>query len=279
MDLSSIREGELRKVFDDLEEAFQALNIDFYLIGALARDIWYARGEKNFRTTKDVDFAIMIGNKPDYEAVREYLKVHKANTGTTNNAFAMITPAGIQVDILPFGEIEINDEVKFEGTGLTSIKVNGFSEVYQAGTEEIELATGHIFKVATLPAIVLLKLIAYDDRPEIRLRDAPDIINILLHFFDLQADLIYEHHNDLFGGEDLALEEIGAIVIGREMQKIVSGNVGLEARLAGIIENKITAKENSAFIRSMVSESGRTVEDVVKLMERLSEGYKQTKIV
>jgi len=279
MDLSSIREGELRKVFDDLEEAFQALNIDFYLIGALARDIWYARGEKNFRTTKDVDFAIMIGNKPDYEAVREYLKVHKAYTGTKNNAFAMITPAGIQVDILPFGEIEINDEVKFEGTGLTSIKVNGFSEVYQAGTEEIELATGHIFKVATLPAIVLLKLIAYDDRPEIRLRDAPDIINILLHFFDLQADLIYEHHNDLFGGEDLALEEIGAIVIGREMQKIVSGNVGLEARLAGIIENKITAKENSAFIRSMVSESGRTVEDVVKLMERLSEGYKQTKIV
>jgi hypothetical protein len=26
--------------------------------------------------------------------------------------------------------------------------------------------TGHLFKVATLPAIVLLKLIAYDDRPE-----------------------------------------------------------------------------------------------------------------
>lgn len=75
---------------------------------------------------------------------------------------------GIQVDILPFGEIEINDEVKFEGTGLISIKVNGFNEVYFAGTETVELSTGHTFKVATLPAIVLLKFIAYDDRPEVR---------------------------------------------------------------------------------------------------------------
>lgn len=70
MDLSSIREGELKKVFDELEEAFEHLNIDFYLIGALARDIWYARGDKKFRATKDVDFAITISNKEDYAAVQ-----------------------------------------------------------------------------------------------------------------------------------------------------------------------------------------------------------------
>ena len=68
MGLGSIREGGLKEVFDELEEAFEQLSIDFYLIGALARDIWYARGDKKFRTTKDVDFAIMISNKEDYEA-------------------------------------------------------------------------------------------------------------------------------------------------------------------------------------------------------------------
>ena len=187
MDLSSIREGELKEVFDELEEAFEHLNIDFYLIGALARDIWYARGDKKFRTTKDVDFAIMISNKEDYEAVRSYLIENKSYREVKTNSFVLLTPAGIQVDILPFGEIEINDEVKFEGTGLTSIKVNGFNEVYLAGTETVELSTGHTFKVATLPAIVLLKFIAYDDRPEVRAKDARDIINIMLHFFDLQA--------------------------------------------------------------------------------------------
>ena len=110
----------------------------------------------------------------------------------------MLTPDGIQVDIFPFGEIEIDDAVEIAGEGLTSIKVNGFKEVYQSGTEELETQTGHFFKVASLPAIVLLKLIAFDDRPEKRMKDALDIASILDHFFDLQADLIYEKHNDLF---------------------------------------------------------------------------------
>jgi predicted nucleotidyltransferase len=275
MDLSSIREGELKEVFDELEEAFEHLNIDFYLIGALARDIWYARGDKKFRTTKDVDFAIMISNKEDYKAVRSYLIENKSYREVKTNSFVLLTPAGIQVDILPFGEIEINDEVKFEGTGLTSIKVNGFNEVYLAGTETVELSTGHTFKVATLPAIVLLKFIAYDDRREVRAKDARDIINIMLHFFDLQADLIYESHADLFGGEEMELEEIATIVIGREMKKIVVTNDELSKRLNGILESLLSTKENSPFIRNMVSESGRTVEEVLNLMTRLQIGLNQ----
>jgi len=275
MDLSSIREGELKEVFDELEEAFEQLNIDFYLIGALARDIWYARGDKKFRTTKDVDFAIMISNKEDYEAVRSYLIENKSYREVKTNSFVLLTPAGIQVDILPFGEIEINDEVKFEGTGLTSIKVNGFNEVYLAGTETVELSTGHTFKVATLPAIVMLKFIAYDDRPEVRAKDARDIINIMLHFFDLQADLIYESHADLFGGEEMELEEIATIVIGREMKKIVATNEDLSKRITGILEGLLSTKENSPFIRNMVSESGRTVEEVLNLMTRLQTGLNQ----
>ncbi len=37
-------------------------------------------------------------------------------------------------------------------------------------------------KAATLPAIVLLKLIAYDDRPEHRIKDPGDIAGIIYYF-------------------------------------------------------------------------------------------------
>jgi len=47
---------------------------------------------------------------------------------------------------------------------MTAIKVDGMIEVYRSGTEEVTLETGNVFKVATLPAIILLKFIAYDDR-------------------------------------------------------------------------------------------------------------------
>jgi hypothetical protein len=52
MNLSDIREGELKEVFDVLEEAFHDNQIDFYLIGALARNIWYSRGSKGFERPK-----------------------------------------------------------------------------------------------------------------------------------------------------------------------------------------------------------------------------------
>lgn len=106
------------------------------------------------RQTKDVDFASLVGCQEDYEAVKRYLKENKNFIDTRGNSFVMLTPSGVQVDILPFGEIEIDDGVNIAGGGLTSIKVNGFMEVYKAGTEDMEMETGHNFKIATLPSIV-----------------------------------------------------------------------------------------------------------------------------
>ncbi|MEO8885540.1 MAG: nucleotidyl transferase AbiEii/AbiGii toxin family protein [Mucilaginibacter sp.] len=260
MNWSDIREGELKEVFDSLEEAFLARQIDFYLIGALARNVWYERGNKNFRTTRDLDFAVLISNKEDYELVRTYLIEHKGFNGTKGNAFIMRSPAGVEIDMLPFGALEIDEEG------------NGFLEVYHTGTEEVRLKTGHRFKIATLPAIVLLKLIAYDDRPEIRLKDAGDIINIMTHYFELEAAMIYEGHADLFAAEDGDLGVVAATVIGREIKNIAADNAVLHQRLKGIIMKQLALKEQSAFIRNMVIEIGSNVAAVTTLLESLLKG-------
>ena len=135
--------------------------------------------------------------------------------------YVLFSPNGHQVDILPFGAIEIDEKVQIKGTGLTSISVNGFSEVYNSGTAEVQLDTGHHFKVASLSSIVLLKLIAYDDRPEQRAKDGRDVGSIIEHYFELQAEHIYEHHADLFTEteKDIELQDIGATVIGREIKR------------------------------------------------------------
>lgn len=219
----------------------------------------------------------MISNRDDYEAVRSYLIEHKSFRATKNNSFIMLSPSGVEIDILPFGEIEIDDEITFLGTGLSNISVNGFMEVYQAGTEDIKLKTGHCFKVATLPGIVLLKLVAYDDRPEIRSKDARDITNIISHYFDLQAEMIYENHADLFADKEVSLSEISATVIGREIYKIVANNISLHQRLINIISKLVESKRNSSFIRNMVSESESTVDEMIHLLESLLKGIAEKK--
>jgi hypothetical protein len=70
----------------------------------------------------------------------------------------------------------------------------------------------------------------------------------------------------------MKLEEIATLVIGREIKNIVAANEELFKRLNSILERLLTTPENSAFIRNMVSESGRTVEEILKLMTRLLTG-------
>ncbi len=271
MNFNFIREGELKEVFDALEEAFSETGTDYYIIGALARDVWYSRSSKTFRQTRDVDFAILVGSQANYELVKQYLKENKKFIDTKNNSFVMITYSGVQVDILPFGGIEIDDGVSLAGKGLNSIKVNGFMEVYESGTKKVEMTTGHNFEIATLPSIVLLKLISFDDRPEVRIKDARDIANIIENFFDLNADYIYAQHVDLFSeiDNDQTLEEVSAIVIGREVRKICAQNEVLLERLKQILDSHIQLKENSMFIRNMVAETDGTVEKSIQLLQNI----------
>lgn len=271
MSLYSLQRSELREVFDAVEDAFSNLGIDYYVIGALARDIWYSKENKLSRATRDADFAILIGTKRQFEEVKEYLKAKKGFLDSKGNMYVLFSPNGHQVDILPFGAIEIDEKVKTAGTGLTSISVNGFSEVYNSGTAEVQLDTGHHFKVASLSSIVLLKLIAYDDRPEQRAKDGRDVGSIIEHYFDLEAEHIYEHHSDLFTEteKDNELQDIAATVIGREIKVTIGENSALLQRVKTILEREIKLGEKSSFTINMIAETKMSVEEAVKRLEKI----------
>ncbi|MBA4259766.1 MAG: hypothetical protein C0446_11430 [Chitinophaga sp.] len=265
---------DLKEVFDALEEALVNTGIDYFLIGAQARDHWYQKGGKTSRETRDVDFAVLVGSQEEYNQVRHYLQEHKSYQGTKDNFFVMITPGGIQVDILPFGEIEIDDAVVMTGEGLNRIKVNGFMEVYKTGTHSIELSEGRIFKVATLPAIILLKFVAYDDRPEKRMKDAGDIANIIDNFFELQSENIYDNHADIFtpAVDNMEMEEISAIAIGREINSIIADNNPLKARILSILDKHLALLAESRFLRNMLLTENDTIEKRAKLLQHIRDG-------
>jgi len=104
-----------------------------------------------------------------------------------------------------------------------------------------------------------------------RFKDARDIINIIHHYFESEADLIYEQHSDLFGDEsgDLPLEIISAIVVAREIRKMVAANDSLKQRLQGILKKHIDQQEKSALVRNMVNESETNVEQVAAILEAM----------
>ena len=192
-----------------------------------------------------------------------------------DNSFVLLWRDGKEVDLMPFGAVEDEDaKVTVSGTGYTSIHVPGYKEVYASGLPELELSETHHFKLCTLPGIVLLKLIAWDDRPEIRRDDILDISDILKHFFTMNDEQIWSEHSDLFGEEEMALEQIAAIVLGRQMAAIASPNESLYNRVAAILEANTANATDSRMSAIMAPYFGNTVEDNVKLLGHIQSGFK-----
>lgn len=259
-----------------LERGLLLFGIDFYLVGAVARDVWMSGIHRIAprRTTGDIDFAVFINEKGTYESLKNYLIETEGFHSIKGNDFVFIWQGKIEVDLLPFGAIEDEDgRVTTGGIGLTNISLQGLTEVYEEGLLQLDLEGKHQFKCCTLPGIVLLKMIAWDDRPEIRRDDIKDISDILNHFFSMYDNEIWEHHNDLFEDEDADLKHIAARVMGREMNKIAKRNEKVFNRISGILEANTNDMPNSRMAAIMIEYFDNTMEESVALLLQLQQGF------
>lgn len=259
-----------------LQRGLEKFGIDFYLVGAVARNVWMT-GINNIaprRTTGDIDFAVLINDNGVYEALKTYLIITEGFQPYKGNEYVLIWKENLEVDLLPFGAIDDGD-TKFtsNGLGLTSISLQGFTEIYNDGLPTLDLEGKHQFKFCTLPGIVLLKLIAWDDRPESRRDDIKDISDILNHFFDMNDNEIFENHHDLFEKEEASLKHIAARVMGREMSKIAKKNELLFSRIVGILDSNTLVSQNSDMAKIMVEYYDNTIDDNVQLLKYLRQGF------
>lgn len=270
-DFNKIRqEKSILKILEALERGFVKFDIDYYLIGAVAREVWM-RGLKDItprRATSDIDFGILIKDHEHFAELKDYLIGQEGFTGYKGNAFVLIAPDGRQIDILPFGEIAKEGKVTVKGTGMTTLYVDGMKEVFEEGLPEVNFEEKITFKVCTLPGIVLLKLIAYDDRPEMRKDDLIDIADILLHFFNIYDELIWSEHNDLFDDER-SLEKISARVLGREMGRILKRNEKLRIRVIGILSESGKVKAITEIIAGTLD---KTVDEIKEWLNEMITG-------
>jgi predicted nucleotidyltransferase len=272
------QQPEISEMLTALERGLAKYKVDFYLVGAVARDVWMSGINKiePRRTTGDIDFAVFINNIATYDELREHLINEEGFFPYKGNNFVLIWKGRTQVDLLPFGAIEDeNGRVSTNGIGLTNISLQGFTEIYEEGLPELNLEGEHQFKFCTLPGIVLLKMIAFDDRPEHRRDDMKDISDILNHFFDMYDEEIWSNHSDLFGDKEIDLKHLAARVMGREIKKIAKRNPKLEDRVMSILERNTDDAPNSGMAIVMVEYFKNTVEDNVKLIGQIKMGFQE----
>jgi predicted nucleotidyltransferase len=270
------QEGNYKKLLEAAERGFNKFNIDYYLVGATARDVWM-RGVHEVtprRATSDIDFAILVKDSEQFGELKEYLIQVEGFVPYKENAFVLIWEDKIQVDLIPFGDLEKDGVVTVKGTGFTSMNVEGVREVFEEASEEIQIEGSKRFKICTLAGIVILKLIAWDDRPEIRGDDIDDIADILRHYFHFNSEAIWEKHFDLFV-DNAGLDEIASQYLGREIGKIVVKNPKLKERVLGILDHGISDIKSNKLDELLAKKLDNTIEFCRSLIFRIINGIRE----
>jgi predicted nucleotidyltransferase len=254
----------VKRIIEDLREASSNLDIEFFAVGALARNVWYMENKEDARGTKDVDFGVYVPNHQIYQSLKDMLIANFGYNEISTNAFCLISPyEKLPVDLLPFGEIENQGKVITEGSGLVSINLDGFSEVYEHGLLS-KLIEGVKLSICSIPSVVLLKLIAYDDRPDNRPKDPLDINSIFIYYPDIESEKLWGEYNFLYDDEKTH-DEVGISVLGYEISKIIFSNDTLIERVISILDKAINSESQLAekMIQNPVEETVKSKQDML----------------
>jgi predicted nucleotidyltransferase len=239
--------ADFEEMFTALEQCFRLYGIDFYLIGAIAKNIWMDKIHRAAlsKATKDFAVAILIPNKQTYEALKQHIVKEYPFAASQSNAFSFIWKEKYVVDLLPFGEIE-NEAARVivDGKGFTSIDVPGFYEIYLNDLQTIQIENKTAFKITSLTGIVILKLFTWNDRPESKEKDITDTGDILHHYFGMHNEFIWQQYAHLFD-EYNDLKQLAAVVMGFEIKRILGGNTVLIQKIISIIQSDIQKDSNS----------------------------------
>jgi len=95
-------------MFKDLEDVFLKFGIDFFIVGAVARDYFLSVDAEavSKRKTDDVDIAIMLSNPKQFSELKEALLETGKFAANETEHIKLYYKNAIELDLLPFGQIE-----------------------------------------------------------------------------------------------------------------------------------------------------------------------------
>jgi predicted nucleotidyltransferase len=264
-----------KEVFNLIDETMKEAGIPYYLLGATAIDLELLKdGIKPSRGTKDIDFAVMVSSISEYEAFTERME---------NKGFVKVSAPwtfrhpkfDVVIDILPFGEIEEHYTVNFNKRNK-DLHVLGFKEVMSEPTQvQIEQT---IVNIPTLQGFIILKLVAWSDRPEERENDLGDILKIISRYYMLMWDDILTNHYDLIPEEDeieTDQKKIAAQVLGRLSALILSKSEPLKKRIFSVLESNISANSQSAIAKDWAIKLEESTEYTLSLLQAFLDGINE----
>lgn len=269
-------------ILREIQEVSTRMNIPFFVVGATARDIILEHqfDIKPKRATIDIDIGVLIAGWDQFETLKDEL-IRSARFSPSKQKQRLIYNDNFPLDIIPFGAIEDeNGSISWPPDHEIRMNIAGFQECFQHAVS-VKLSSNPelIVKMVSLAGLALLKLISWDDNPERRRKDAPDLLLIMRHYLDAgNLDRLFDEGSDIIEADSYDYDLASARFLGRDIANISSP--ATKAKLIEILEREANSKHGHKIALNVIqsdcyrSESyKRVVEHFNALLEGLVEQF------
>jgi predicted nucleotidyltransferase len=184
----------------------------FVIVGARAP--WILLADHTWRATRDVDAVVRAPTWEAFERLAERLKARGFSRPALHH---FVSPGGAEVDLLPYGEGVVTDDTIMWPDGMVMSAV-GLEEAFAASVER-EVAPGLRVRVVTAPALVILKIVAYQDRPYERGKDVGDVVEVFERYEEDDGRR-FEAIGATVHDAPITFEEAGAYLVGVDAARL-----------------------------------------------------------
>ena len=237
-----------------LSKVMYDLQLDVYVVGALARDIAMEilKMPPSPRRTADLDVAIALKDWRQFELLKEQLLKNNFVKGKPKQRFYYKGEDGnndYEIDIVPFGELETDEKVAWPHEGNPEMYVKCFKDVMNIA-DTVVIDDTIIVKMAPLSGQFLIKFDTWIDRHLLTDKDAADMLYIMDNFYLAYVSFKQPVPDEVQEtSERFDLLNGGARWIACEMREFLT-NEHLQF-YTNQLQEQIELDENSPLIRTM----------------------------
>lgn len=223
LDISPRIDRAIATVLSDLADIATDANIEFFVVGAMARDMIldYGFGIEAARATRDIDFGIRVPDWQEFERLVNLLEDNNWHC-RAHQQHRLVHMNDIPVDLIPFGMIESDDgNIHWPPHFNEALSVIGFSDAYaDCWHVRIRQTPSLDIHVASPAGQALLKLVAWRDRGlERGGRDATDVRLLMERHLDLDNIERVAEEYPYWLDDDFDYPVVGAKLLGVDVAR------------------------------------------------------------
>jgi len=256
-------------ILREIEEVSTSLDIPFFIVGATARDIIL---EHQFdintrRATLDIDIGVFVSGWVQFNTLKNEL-IRTTKFVPSQQKQRLIYNDNFHLDIIPFGAIKDEDgSITWPPDHEIRMSIAGFQECFQhALSMKLSSNPELIAKVASLAGLALLKLISWDDNPERRSKDAPDLFLIAKHYLDAgNLDRLFDEGSDIIEEGSYDYDLASARFLGRDIKNISSP--ATKGKLIEILEREANSNQGHKIALNVIQSDSYRSESYERVVE------------